>query len=61
MHLCMQRDIWLDNVKNLRRYILRYTVGNPTSSRNVASHWFYAAHSTCRFVQIVHFLNGKNE
>ena len=39
MHSRMKRDIWLDNVKNLRRYILRYTVANPTSSRNVASHW----------------------
>ena len=31
------RDVWLDNVKNLQRYILRYTVANPTSSRNIAS------------------------
>ena len=35
----MQRDVWLDNVINLRQYILRYTVGNPTSLRNVAFHW----------------------
>ena len=40
MYLQMQRDVWLDNVKNLRQYILRYTVGNPTSLRNVAFHWF---------------------
>ena len=39
MHSRMKRDVWLDNVKNLRRYILRYTVANPTSSHNVASHW----------------------
>ena len=39
MHLRVQRDILLDKVKNLRRYILRCTVGNPTSSRNIASHW----------------------
>ena len=39
MHLQMQRDVWLDNVINLRQYILRYTVGNPTSFRNVAFHW----------------------
>ena len=42
----MQRDVWLDNVINLRQYILRYTVGNPTSLRNVAFHWLtseYAA------------------
>ena len=39
MHLQMQRDVWLDNVINLRQYILRYTVGNPTSLRNVAFHW----------------------
>ena len=38
MHLQMQRDVWLDNVINLRQYILRYTVGNPTSLRNVAFH-----------------------
>ena len=25
------RDIWLDNVKNLRQYILRYTVVAATS------------------------------
>ena len=30
--------VWLDNEKNLRWYILRYTVGNPTSSHD-ASHW----------------------
>ena len=39
MHLQMQRDVWLDNVINLRQYNLRYTVGNPTSLRNVAFHW----------------------
>ena len=39
MHLQMQRGVWLDNVINLRQYILRYTVGNPTSLRNVAFHW----------------------
>ena len=39
MHLQMQRDVWLDNVINLRQYILRYTVANPTSLRNVAFHW----------------------
>ena len=31
MHLQMKRDVWLDNVKNLRQYILRYIVGGPTS------------------------------
>ena len=35
----MQRDVLLDNVINLRQYILRYTVGNPTSLRNGAFHW----------------------
>ena len=35
----MQRDVGLDNVINLRQYILRYTVGNPTSLPNVAFHW----------------------
>ena len=39
MHLQMQRDFWLDNVLNLQQYILRYTVANPTSLRNVAFHW----------------------
>ena len=39
MHLQMQRDVWLDNVVNLLQYILRYTVGNPTSLRNVNFHW----------------------
>ena len=39
MHLQMQRNVWLDNVINLRQYILRYTVANPTSLRNVAFHW----------------------
>ena len=37
MHLQMRRDVWLDNDINLRQYILRYTVGNPTL-RNVAFH-----------------------
>ena len=36
MHLQMQRDVCLDNVIYLRQYILRYTVANPTSLRNVA-------------------------
>ena len=27
------------NVINLQQYILRYTVGNPTSLSNVAFHW----------------------
>ena len=31
MHLRMYRGVWLDNVKNLRQYILRYTVGAPMS------------------------------
>ena len=35
----MQRDVWLDNVINLRQYILWYTVPNPTSLHNVAFHW----------------------
>ena len=35
MHLQMQLDVWLDNVINLRQYILRYTVANPTSLHNV--------------------------
>ena len=39
MHLQMQRNVWLDNVINLWQYILRYTVGNPTSLCNVAFHW----------------------
>ena len=39
MHLQMQRDALLDNVINLRQYILRYTVGNPMSLRIVAFHW----------------------
>ena len=38
MHLQMQRDAWLDNVINLRQYILQYTVENQTSLRNVAFH-----------------------
>ena len=36
MHLQMQRDVWLDNNINSQEYILRYTVANPTSLRNVA-------------------------
>ena len=39
MHLQIQRDIWLDKVINLRQYILRYTVANLTSLRNVAFRW----------------------
>ena len=39
MHLQMQRDVWLDKVINMWQYILRYTVENPTSLRNVAFHW----------------------
>ena len=35
----MQWDVWLENVINLQQYILRYTVANPTSLRNVAFHW----------------------
>ena len=39
IHLQMQRDVWLDNVINLRQYILGYTVGNPTSLRKVGFQW----------------------
>ena len=39
MHLQMQHDVWLDNVINLRQYILQYTVGNSTSLHNVVFHW----------------------
>ena len=42
MHLQMKRDVWLDNVINLRQYILRYTVTNSMSLRNVAK-CIYAA------------------
>ena len=47
MHLQMQRDVWLDNVKNLLQYILRYTVANPTSLRNVVFHWL-----TSKYMQL---------
>ena len=47
MHLQMQRDISLDNVINLRQYILQYTVANPTSLRNVAFHWL-----TSKYMQL---------
>ena len=39
MLLQMQREVWLDNVINLRQYILQYTAGNPMSLCNVAFHW----------------------
>ena len=39
MHLQVQRDVCLDNVINLRQYVLRYTVANPTSLCIVAFHW----------------------
>ena len=39
MHLQMQHDVLLDNVINLRQYILRYTVGNSASLRSIAFHW----------------------
>ena len=38
MHLQMQRDVWLDNIINLRQCILRYTVTNLTSLHNVTFH-----------------------
>ena len=54
MHLQMQRDVWLDNIINLRQYILRYTVGNSTSLHNVAFHWLTSEHMqlTSRFMQL---------
>ena len=50
----MQRDVSLDNVINLRQYILRYTVANPTSLRNVAFHWFASQYMqlTSGFMQL---------
>ena len=48
MHLQMQRDVWSDNVINLKQYILWYTVANPTSLRNVAFHWL-----TSEYMQLV--------
>ena len=56
MHLQMQHDVWLDNVINLRQYILRYTVGNPTSLRNVAFHWL-----TSGFMQLVSLDVGRKK
>ena len=47
MHLQMQRDVWLDNIMYLQQYILQYTVGNPTSLRNVTFHWL-----TSEFMQL---------
>ena len=37
MHLRIQRDVRLNNVKHLRQYNLRYTVANLASLLNVAS------------------------
>ena len=39
MHIRIKHNIWLDNIKNLRQYILRYTVANSKSLWNVASDW----------------------
>ena len=39
MHMQMQRDVWLDNIINLRQYILQYTLENPMSLCNIAFHW----------------------
>ena len=39
MHLQMQRDVYLDNIINLRQYTLRYTVAYSMLLRNVAFHW----------------------
>ena len=47
MHLQMKRYVWLHNVINLLQYILRYTVGKPTSLRNVAVHWL-----TSKYMQL---------
>ena len=47
MHLRLLRDFWFDNVKNLRQYILRYSVANPTSLRNVAFLWL-----TSEYIQL---------
>ena len=54
MHLQIQRNISLDNVINLRQYILRYTVWNPTSLRNVAFHWLTSEymHLASAFMQL---------
>ena len=43
----MQRDVWLDNVINLRQYILQYTDANLTSLSNVAFHWL-----TSKYMQL---------
>ena len=49
----MQLDVLLDNVINFRYYILRYTVANPTSLRNIAFHWliseFIIPHVNCPY------------
>ena len=39
MHLQMQRDVWLDNVINLRQYILWYIDAYPGLLHNFAFHW----------------------
>ena len=55
MHFQMQRDVWLDNVINLRQYILWYTVANSTSLRNIAFHWLTSEHMQLAsgFMQLV--------
>ena len=44
MHMQMERDVWLDNIINLRQYILWYTFANSTSLRNVAFYWLTSAY-----------------
>ena len=43
-----------DNVINLRQYILRYTVADPTSLRNVVCHWLTSEymHLASGFMQL---------
>ena len=65
----MQRNVWLDNAKNLRQYILRYTVPNLTSLCNVAFHWLTsgymqlascsAGRRRCNMYIFTVFLKGK--
>ena len=58
MHLLMKHNIGEDNTRNLRQYILQYTVGNSLMSF-IASGFFHLA--TLQFEQNKDFMVNKRK
>ena len=56
MYFARRRFRDVDNVKNLRQYILRYTVGNSTSLRNNEFDWLTSEYNIMQLAKLSGFM-----